>query len=157
MGDIEETAFSELFSEPVYDYNYVEKIVTGPSIRLEKASYDSKIWRLLIESIVDRLPSKARGYARIDAHRRIVAEEMVRLSIVIKYTFVKPNRRFLDIMMEVPKGLDIGGKELERRLRSLLYQAIRSRNETRITDARENLKTFIHRKTFRHTDDVEWK
>ncbi len=105
----------------------VYDLVTSNTIRLSMENYEFVDFLNLLVSILNR-KDEIQGcrYIDIDRQRKVVAEEMVCLKMIIpsKWKGIKPNRRFLDILYEVDK--DICKAELLRREKVKLWKVIKS-------------------------------
>lgn len=127
--------FDILTIKDVYDM-----IISHP-IRLCPEDYSFSDFLGLIVSVHKRKGELKGGkYSDIDRQRKIVAEEMVKLGIVIpsKWKGIKPNRRFLDIAHGVNPF--IANKELERRERVILWKAIENGHTDKIKESVGKIK-----------------
>lgn len=121
----------------------VYNLITSDSIRLDISDYNFSDFLGLIINVHGR-KDKLQGmrYYDIDRQRHIVAEEMVKLGIVIpvKWKGIKPNRRFLDIAHQVNPF--IANKELERREKVMLWKAIEIGHTDKIKMAADNIRRY---------------
>ncbi len=104
-------------------------LITSDSIRLNMEDYKVGDFISLLMGLKGRKGELQGGrYGDVDRQRKIVAEEMVKVRIVIptKFKKVKPNRRFLDIAYKVNPSLVCG--EIERREKTKLFIAIKKEN-----------------------------
>lgn len=121
----------------------VYDLITCHAIRLDSENYSFPAFLSLVISVHDRKDElEGKKYSDTDNHRKIVAEEMVKLGITVpaKWKGIKPNRRFLDIAHQVNPF--IADKELERRERVMLWKAIESGKRENIDMAAKRLRKY---------------
>lgn len=126
-----------LIIKDVYDM-----IISYP-IRLDPENYSFSDFLGLMVSVHKRKDELKGGrYSDIDRQRKVVAEEMVKLGIIIpsKWKCVKPNRRFLDIVHQINPF--IANKELERRERVILWKAIENGRTDKMKIAVDNIRKY---------------
>jgi len=125
-------------------------------IRLNPEYYPFSRWLSLLQDVNERIANIKHplAYDNIQKIRKVVAEEMVckEMSIPPTYRGKKPNRAFLDETLKVKGGVDICGTEMERRLKSLLWQAVETKDWNKIHKAKEELSKFRGKKYFREYD-----
>ena len=121
-----------------------QDILTGGSIRIDPEYYPFSDWLYLLIQINEKIANIDNIYLVTDRLRRIVAEEMVAKKMIIPpaYRGKRPNRAFLDQVLNVKGGIDICSKEMDRRLKSLLWQAIEKGDKIEIEEARKNIAKF---------------
>lgn len=123
----------------------VHDLVMSNSIRLNPDNYKFADFLGLLVNVHGR-KNEIQGarYSDTDKQRKVVAEEMACLGMVIPESggkggrSGKPNRAFLDIAHKVNPF--IACKELERRCRVLLWKAIESGKKEDIERARKTLQ-----------------
>lgn len=123
----------------------VHDLVTSNAIRLNPDNYKFADFLGLLVNVHSR-KNEIQGarYSDTDKQRKVVAEEMACLGMMISGSGSKggrsgkPNRAFLDIAHEVNPF--IACKELERRCRVLLWKAIESGKKEDIERARKTLQ-----------------
>lgn len=150
LRDVKPPTFEQLFEGAERDpitLKETHEMMIDRSIRLNSNSYPFANWLLLISQVNDKQNDKK---VKKDL-RKIVAEQMVckEMKIPASYRGKKPNRAFLDELVRTKGGVDICGDEMERRLKSLLWQAIETKDHKKIKDAQKNLKDFRMKKIFR--------
>ena len=125
-------------------------------IRLNPDYYPFSKWLSLLTDVNERIMNikQPLAYNNFQKIRKVVAEEMVckQMNIPPTYRGKKPNRAFLDEALKVKGGVDICGTEMERRLKSLLWQAVETKDWTKINKAKEDLNKFRGKKYFREYD-----
>lgn len=128
------------------------EVLTGNSIRLNPNYYPFSKWLLLLTQ-VNEIQNQI-GHKFPDNIRKIVAEQMVckQMTIPPTYRGKKPNRAFLDETLKVKGGVDICGNEMERRLKSLLWQAVETKDWNKIDKAKADLSKFRRTKSNRDYD-----
>jgi hypothetical protein len=126
----------------------VNDLVTSHSIRLNPDNYRFADFLGLLVNVHSR-KGEVQGarYIDTDRQRKVVAEEMVCLSMTIPESKGgvrkggKPNRAFLDIAHKINPF--IACKELERREKVNMWKAIESGKKEEIERARERLKRYV--------------
>lgn len=121
----------------------VYDLIACNSIRLDLKDYSFPTFLGLIINVYDRKDElQGKKYSDTDNHRKIVAEEMVKLGITVpvKWKGIKPNRRFLDIAHKVNPF--IADKELERRQKVMLWKAIEGGKRENIDMAAKRLHKY---------------
>ncbi len=125
-------------------------------IRLNPEYYPFSRWFSLLQDVNERIKDikTPLAYTNIQKIRKVVAEEMVckQMTIPPTYRGKKPNRAFLDETLKVKGGVDICGNEMERRLKSLLWQAVETKDWTKINKAKEDLSKLRGKKYYREYD-----
>lgn len=122
----------------------VNDLITSNPIRLNPENYKFSDYLGLLVNVHDRKKElKGMSYSDIDRQRKVVAEEMACLGIVIPAgkKGIKPNRRFLDIANTI--NPDIACKELKRREMVLLWKAIEENNRDKIEKAKKNIRSLM--------------
>lgn len=126
----------------------VRNLITSNSIRLNPDNYKfSDFLGLLVNVYSRKSELQGAGYSDIDRQRKVVAEEMACLSLIIPESkggrggkSGKPNRAFLDIAHKVNPF--IACKEIERREKVMMWKAIESGKREDIDRARERLRKY---------------
>ena len=127
----------------------VNDLVTSHSIRLDPDNYKFSDFLGLLVNVYSR-KSEIQGtmYIDTDRQRRVVAEEMVCLGMVIPESrggkggkSGKPNRAFLDIAHKINPF--IACEELGRREKVMMWKAIESGKKEDIDMARKRVRKYI--------------
>lgn len=125
----------------VQTFRDVYNLVTSDSIRLNVNDYNFAKFLDLLEALLKRKSELKGGrYIDTDRQRKIVAEEMFKLGMIIpsKWRGIKPNRAFLDIAYKVSPSLV--SSELKRRELVKLYKGIESKRDKEIKKSVIELK-----------------
>ncbi len=139
--------FEEIFVNPPKKHGTIKSVynlVTSHSIRLDVNDYDfAKFLDLLINLKERKNELQGGKYTDINRHRKIVAEEMLKLEMPIKCKWkgVKPNREFLDIAFKVSPFLC--SNELLRREKVKMWKAIESGKESEKEKVRKELRKYV--------------
>ena len=126
------------------------------NIRLNPDYYPFSKWLSLLDDVNQRIANikSPLAYTNIQKIRKVVAEEMVckQMTVPPTYRGKKPNRVFLDETLKVKGGVDICGNEMERRLKSLLWQVVETKDWNKINKAKKDLSDFRKKKYYREND-----
>ncbi len=138
---VDDKEFLRIFN--VQTFKDVYNLVTSNSIRLDINNYSFANFLDLLEALLKRKNELQGGrYIDTDRQRKIVAEEMFKMGMVIpcKWKGIKPNRAFLDIAYKINPSLVC--LELKRREHVKLYKGIDSKNKKEVDKAIDNSKKF---------------
>ncbi len=132
----------------------VYDLIVSTPIRLDPKNYNFSEFLNLVIAVHNR-KDELRGlkYSDTDRQRKVIAQEMIKLRIVIPSRkgkgVVTPNRRFLDIAYDI--NPDICSKELARRESVKLWKAVEGGNKEKIERARNGVGKYSNR------ERIYWK
>lgn len=121
----------------------IYNLVTSNSIRLNVDDYQfSKFLDLLINLKKRKSELQGGRYIDTDRQRKIVAEEMANIEMIIptKFKGKKPNRSFLDIAFKVNPSLC--KNELMRREKVMMWKAVEKGKDSDKEKVREKLRKY---------------